>query len=103
MKMKSKPRGTNTSPEKSEPVGKAVEITEDLLIVTLTDGRVISTPLDWYPRLRRATPKQRAAWKWWGDGSAIHWPLLDEHLGIAGMLQGNPSADYRPRLTHAAA
>jgi len=95
--MKSKQRGTHTLPD-DEPVGKAVDITNELLTVTLQDGRVISTPLEWYPRLSRATPEQRAAWKWWGDGSAIHWPLLDEHLGIAGMLRGEPSVEYKRQL-----
>ena len=91
--MKSKQPGTPIS-ESEDPKGKAVEITDGYLIVTLEDGRIISTPLEWYPRLLRATPKQRAAWKWWGSKRALHWPLLDEHLGISGMLRGIPSSEH---------
>jgi len=83
-------------------MGKAVEITAEYLAVTLEDGRIISTPLEWYPRLLRATPEQRSAWKWWGSKRAIHWPLLDEHLGISGMLRGIPSIEYKRQLAHAA-
>jgi hypothetical protein len=88
------PRGIRFPAPAREALGKAVRITRDYLVVTLKDGRIISTPLKWYPRLVRATAKQRAAWSWWGDGSAIHWPDLDEDLGINGMLQGNPSFEY---------
>ncbi len=91
--MKSKPPGTSTL-ENEVPAGKAVEITDEYLVVTLEDGRIISTPLEWYPRILRATPEQRAAWKWWGSKRAIHWPLLDEHLGVGGMLRGIPSIEY---------
>ena len=65
---------------------RSVEFTTTELVVTLIDGRKIATPLDWYPRLKRATPKQRANFEIMPMG--IHWPDLDEDLGIAGMLQG---------------
>jgi hypothetical protein len=104
--MKSKPPGTVTSRDKAveqslEPIGADVQVTDQFLTVTLQDGRVISTPLEWYPRLQTATPEQRMAWKWWGARHAIHWPALDEHLGIEGMLKGNPSAEYTRQLAHA--
>ncbi len=105
--MKSKKNGTSTLPsEASEPRGNAVEITDERLAVTLSDGRVIITPLEWYPRLVRGTPEQRAKWEWIADGVGIHWPLLDEDLGIAGMLRGVPSMEYKRhqrRLAGAAA
>jgi hypothetical protein len=94
MSMKSKPHGRSTLPG-DEPLGKSVEITDEFLTVTLRDGRVISTPIEWYPRLRRAKRAGRAVWEWDGDGVGIHWPLLDEDLSIAGMLRGNPSPEYR--------
>lgn len=63
-------------------------ITEDELTVTLTDGRRISVPLVWFPKLLDATAAQRNQWKWIGDGEGIHWPLLDEDLSVAGFLRG---------------
>ena len=66
----------------------AVEFTATELVVTLADGRKIATPLDWYPRLKRASAQQRANFEIMPMG--IHWPDLDEDLGIAGMLKGRP-------------
>jgi hypothetical protein len=63
-----------------------VEFTETDLVVTLADGRKIATPLEWYPRLKRASAKQRANFEIMPMG--IHWPGLDEDLSIAGMLTG---------------
>jgi hypothetical protein len=65
---------------------RSVEFTVSELVVTLADGRKIATPLDWYPRLRAASAKQRANFELMAMG--IHWPELDEDLGIAGMLRG---------------
>ena len=67
---------------------EAVEFTATELVVTLADGRKIATPLDWYPRLKRASAQQRANFEIMPMG--IHWPDLDEDLGIAGMLKGRP-------------
>lgn len=68
---------------------RAVDFTATELIVTLLDGRRIATPLDWYPRLRRASAAQRANYEIMPMG--IHWPDIDEDLSIAGMLQGKRS------------
>jgi hypothetical protein len=65
---------------------RKVEFTKGDLVVTLADGRKIATPLEWYPRLRAATPKQRANFEIMPMG--IHWPDLDEDLSITGMLKG---------------
>jgi hypothetical protein len=65
---------------------RSVEFTADDLVVTLADGRKITTPLDWYPRLKRASAKERTNYEIMPMG--IHWPSLDEDLGIAGMLRG---------------
>jgi hypothetical protein len=65
---------------------RSVEITANELVVTLSDGRKIATPLDWYPRLRNASAEQRANYEIMPMG--IHWPDLDEDLGIVGMLKG---------------
>jgi hypothetical protein len=57
-----------------------------MLHVQLSDGREISTPLDWFPKLRNATPEQRSHWKLIGKGVGIHWDDLDEDLSVAGLL-----------------
>jgi Protein of unknown function (DUF2442) len=67
---------------------RAVEFTATELVVTLVDGRRIATPLDWYPRLQRASAAQRAQYEIMPMG--IHWPAIDEDLSIAGMLKGRP-------------
>ena len=58
------------------------------LEVELRDGRILSTPLSWYPRLQRATPEQRARWELSAAGCGIHWPEIDEDLSVQGMLRG---------------
>jgi len=100
MNPKSKEHGMNTS-QTDNARGMNVLITDDLLTVELKDGRVISTPLIWYPRLHKASLAARSAWEWHGDGIGISWPELDEDLSIKGMLQGNPSIEYERQLVHA--
>ena len=65
---------------------RAVEFTASELVVTLADGRKITTPLGWYPRLQRASAAERSNYEIMPMG--IHWPLIDEDLSIAGMLKG---------------
>ena len=62
------------------------------LIVDLMDGRTISAPLAWYPRLLNATPQQRAHWEICAGGYGTHWPDLDEDLSTEGLLRGAPAA-----------
>ena len=68
-----------------------VRCTEDVLVVDLLDGRTISVPLTWYPRLLSATPEQRANWRVAGGGFAIHWPDVEEDLSTKGLLHGAPA------------
>jgi hypothetical protein len=68
-----------------------VRCTDDTLVVDLMDGRTISVPLAWYPRLARATPAQRARWETCGAGFGIHWPDVDEDLSTQGLLRGAPA------------
>jgi len=70
---------------------KHVRFTDDLLTVDLLDGRTISVPLVWYPRLLAATPEQRANWRLAGGGFGIHWPDVDEDLTTEGLLRGAPA------------
>lgn len=67
----------------------AVEVRFDdaLLRVTLADGRELAAPIEWFPRLRDATPEQRANWRLVGRGQGIHWPDIDEDLSVAGLLR----------------
>lgn len=69
-----------------------VQLTEDTLSVDLMDGRTISVPLVWYPRLLHASPEQRQNWHVAGGGYGIHWPDLDEDLSTEGLLRGAPAA-----------
>lgn len=68
-----------------------VEFTEDMLSVALMDGRTISVPLVWYPRLLDASEAERNNWQISGGGYGIHWPDLDEDLSTEGLLRGAPA------------
>jgi hypothetical protein len=68
-----------------------VHFTEDVISVDLADGRTITAPLVWYPRLLNATPEQRANWRIAGGGYGIHWPDIDEDLSTEGLLRGAPA------------
>jgi hypothetical protein len=66
----------------------AVEFTEELMQVALTDGRIVGVPLVWFPRLYEATAEQRRHYEIDGGGVSIHWPDLDEDLSVANLLAG---------------
>lgn len=70
---------------------KNVTFTEDCISVDLMDGRTISAPLIWYPRLYHATAEQLANWQVSGGGYGIHWPDIDEDLSTEGLLRGAPA------------
>jgi len=70
---------------------KDVHFDEDTLSVDLVDGRTITVPLAWYPRLLHATPEQRGVWEISGGGYGIHWPQIDEDLSTEGLLSGAPA------------
>jgi len=72
--------------EKVEPLAIDVSFTEDALHVVLADGREVSAPLQWFPRLLAATFEQRARWELIGDGIGIHWPLIDEDVEVESLL-----------------
>jgi hypothetical protein len=69
-------------------LAKSVEFDEEMMRVIFTDGRVLSVPLVWFPRLRAAAPAERARCEIGGGGISLHWPDLDEDLSIAGLLAG---------------
>ena len=78
---------------KDDPIAAGVRIGDGRLIVDLTDGRSLSVPLSWYPRLEHGTDAERQKWQLLGDGYAIEWPDLDEHIGIEGLLAGRRSGE----------
>jgi len=83
----------------TDPVAIDVEVTDAVLRLTLDDGREISAPVAWFPRLRDATANARANWRFIGRGEGVHWPELDEDISVAGILSGK----VRPRTTPKAA
>jgi hypothetical protein len=68
-------------------------VTDDSLTVELADGRTISVPLAWYPRLAHATVEERNEWRLIASGQGIHWPTIDEDVSTANLLAGQPSAE----------
>ena len=72
------------------PDAEDVTVTEDTLTAELSDGRTISVPLAWYPRLVHATEEERGNWRLIGGGQGIHWPDLDEDVSVEGLLAGRP-------------
>lgn len=84
----------NTSAiEIAASTAESVILTNDTLTVELSDGRSLSVPLDWFPRLVHATQAERKRWRLIGRGRGIHWDLLDENIGVDGLLAGKPSAE----------
>jgi hypothetical protein len=70
-----------------------VTVTDDTLSVDMEDGRTVSVPIGWYPRLAHGTPEQRAKFEISGAGFGLHWPDLDEDIGIEGLLLGKRSTE----------
>jgi hypothetical protein len=77
----------------NDPVAVKVTVTSESLTVDLRDGRSLVVPLVWYPRLLHGSVTERANWQILGDGYAIEWPDLDEHIGIEGLLAGHRSGE----------
>ena len=78
----------NTLVLEVDPLATEVRVTEHALHLILQDGREISAPLAWYPRLRDATPAERNNWRLIGYGEGIHWPDVDEDISVIGLLSG---------------
>lgn len=70
-----------------------VTVTDDTLTIDLEDGRTLSVPIGWFPRLAYGTPAERAQYEISGAGYGIHWPLLDEDIGVEGLLLGKMSTE----------
>ena len=78
----------NTLVLEVDPLAVDVRVSEHALHISLQDGREISAPLAWYPRLRDAVPAARNKWRLIGRGEGIHWPDLDEDISVLGLLSG---------------
>jgi hypothetical protein len=76
---------------------KNVGLGRETLVVELQDGRTLSVPLTWYPTLVQATPKQLKHWRPCGGGTGVHWPELDYHLSVEGLLRGAREAEGATR------
>ncbi|PYR34234.1 MAG: DUF2442 domain-containing protein [Acidobacteria bacterium] len=83
----------STSIATSEAAAKNVSVTKDALVVELQDGRVVSVPLGWYPRLADGSQAERRRWVLIGPGVGIHWPALDEDISVEALLRGLPSGE----------
>ena len=84
--------------EVREASAQSVAISEDSLTVDLVDGRTIIVPLVWYPRLWYGTPEERNRFEIIAEGTLIHWPDLDEDLGVSGLLAGRRSGETQRSL-----
>jgi hypothetical protein len=81
-----------------EPIAESVTVTDEKLTLDLSDGRTLAVPLAWYPRLMHASSAERGNLRLLGDGYAIEWPDLDEHIGVAGLLAGRRSGESKESL-----
>lgn len=88
-----------TSTQATEtPLATGVKVTTDALVVELQDGRVVSVPLSWYPRLAEGTAGERRRWELIGPGIGIHWPALDEDISVEALLRGIGSTESSASL-----
>jgi hypothetical protein len=80
------------------PTVTAAKVTDDALELELSDGRTVTVPLAWYPRLAHGNPAERGNWRLIGRGEGVHWPDLDEDISVDGVLEGRPSAESQASL-----
>jgi hypothetical protein len=92
--------GMTTLVLENEPVAGRVVVTDGQLVVSLVDGRTILVPLEWYPRLLHASVAERQNVHLLGDGYAMEWPDVDEHIGVEGLLAGRRSGESPKSLQH---
>ncbi len=84
--------------ETAVPRAARVEVSETAISVELSDGRTVSVPTAWYPRLLHAAQRERDQWRLIGGGEGIHWPLVDEDVSVASLLGGERSGESRESL-----
>jgi len=84
--------------ELREAVAQSLSVTDDALVVDLTDGRTITVPIAWFPRLAHGTEQERANWRLIGKGEGIHWQDLDEDISVESLLAGRRSGEIQDSL-----
>ena len=89
---------STSASEIREALARDVKVTRDELRVFLSDGRTITAPLAWYPRLLAGTSEEQAKWRLIGRGTGIHWEALDEDISVEGLLSGLPSGESQESL-----
>ena len=89
---------TSSLAEIAVPAATNVVVTDDTLTVDLSDGRTISVPLAWYPRLLHGAVEERSDWRLIGRGEGIYWPQLDEDISVEGLIAGRPSGESQRSL-----
>lgn len=87
---------SQSEPRRPEAIG--VTVTDDTLTVDLVDGRTLSVPIAWYPRLAHATANERQNWSIVGRGEGLHWSELDEDISVGGLLAGRASGESQSSL-----
>lgn len=80
---------------KVEPRAMSIACSDDELRVSLTDGRTLTVPIAWFPRLAHASTSERDDYEILGDGEGVHWPKVDEDISVAGLLAGQPSIEAK--------
>lgn len=81
------------------PCATNVDVTDDTINVELNDGRSLTVPLSWYPRLEHASPDEREIWELLGSGLGIHWPKIDEDISVEALIAGKPSNESQISLS----
>ncbi|MGH9992251.1 MAG: DUF2442 domain-containing protein [Nitrososphaera sp.] len=89
---------STSASEITAPLAQDVKVTRDALSVRLSDGRMISAPLSWFPRLLHASPEERNSWRFIGKGRGIHWGAIDEDISVEGLLAGRGSGESQESL-----
>ncbi len=89
---------SSSTPDTQHVLVTTLTVVADALTVELSDGRAISAPLPWYPRLSHATSGERENWRLIGNGRGIHWPLLDEDVSVENLIFRKPSAESQASL-----
>jgi len=91
-------RTRKLTPLEKEPLAIDISFESENMVVELADGRSLTIPVEWYPRLFHGTPEERQNWQLLGDGYAIEWPDLDEHIGVEGLLAGRRSGESQKSI-----